>query len=110
MDEKKITLSEYWRQMKTIAKDAKRSAMGVPKADRFDKATEFAEQTVDSHEWVIYTWANPYVLIYSAHEDKIFDDYGPQLFESYAEGMMKLAAYAMRADVMHVLDGLMPPQ
>lgn len=106
-EEGKITYGQYWRQVKAIAKDAMKEARQSPKDERRDRAVQLAEEAVDGHEWVIYTWANPYVLIHSRHEDSIFDDLGPQTWESYSDAMMKMAAWALRGDVMEDLEELL---
>lgn len=106
-EEGKIGYGQYWRQVKAIAKDAMIEARKSPKEDRRDAATRYAEETTDQHEWVIYTWANPYVLIHSAHEDCIFDDFGEQTFTNYSDAMAKMAGCALRADVMEALEDML---
>jgi hypothetical protein len=102
MSDSKITYQQYWKQVSAIVKDVI-DEMKEQDEDR-DWAIDYLHQTVDGHEWVIYTWANPYVLIHSQNEDALFDDMGATEATSYSEIMMKMAFYALYADCAQELE------
>src|SRR5688572_1067746 len=101
-DDSKISYGEYWRQVSGIVKDVL-SEMKEQDEDR-DWAFDYLRQVVDGHQWVIYTWANPYVLIHSQNEDALFESFGSVETDSYSDIMMKMAYAALEADCMAELD------
>jgi hypothetical protein len=91
-----ISYKEYWDEVRDIAKEIVRETKDQ-KEDRgwaFDRLFEY----IDGHEWVIYTWANPYVLIHCSNEDALFDVESTVETSSYADIMMKMAFYALHED------------
>lgn len=61
-------------------------------------------QTINGHEWIIYTHYNTQVLTHSRHEDAYWDEYGEPEATSYGKLMALLAYWAMHADVMERID------
>jgi hypothetical protein len=95
-----ITQSEYYTQCQAIAVECVREAAG----DR-DAAYEAVRESVDSHQWLIYTYYNLQILTHSRNEDAYFDENGGTLnTESFADTMTQLAHYAMHADVCEYVE------
>lgn len=94
-----ITQSEYFTQCQAIAVEAVKEAEG----DR-DRVYDSINETVDSHQWIIYTYYNLQVLTHSDHAEAYFDDMDVLETSSFGETMMRLAAYAMLADVSEYLE------
>lgn len=92
-----ISYKEYWREVKSLAKQAKKE-----KRAGYDP-TDIVHELVDGHQWIIYTAYNPFVLIHSQNEDALFDSMGSSEFESYSDAMAKMAYFALEADVMNEL-------
>ena len=98
MPSNQITYQEYWKEVAGLAKQIAQEAKdeGLDESEAYDRLHE----VIDGHQWVIYTWANPYVLIHSQNENALFDELGaPQEFSDYSDFMMKTAFWALRADV-----------
>lgn len=91
-----ITYKQYWDEVaalaKSVEKEAKENESG---ADIHD----LLHQAIDGHEWVIYTWAHPWVLIHSDNEDALFEQMGEQKAESYSQIMQQMTYFAMYEDV-----------
>lgn len=99
MDTSKITEKEYWTEVKAIAREVRREAK-----ERGEEETDVLAETVDSHQWVIYTWAAPYVLIHTRNADAAWDVTGcDPIGKSYGQLMAVLAFFALHEDVSEVL-------
>lgn len=103
MSDSKITQREYWKEVTSIAKEILREAREQDVGLRRERGQELLHEAVDGHQWIIYTWAYPYVLIHSRNEDALFDEQGPQEANSYSEIMQKMAFYALYQDVANEL-------
>jgi len=93
----KITMQEYWKEVDSIANEIADETQEQDE-DRnwaMDRLFEY----VDGHEWIIYTWAYPWVLMHCENEDAVFESVGPQTTESYSDIMQKMAFYAFEQDV-----------
>jgi hypothetical protein len=111
MSDHTITLSQYAREIKALAKNAKKETKerGQSKNEHRDRALERLHEDVDGHEWIIYTWAYPYVLIHSENEDALFEQMGRDALEgldNYAAVMQRMAFAAMLADAEQELETL----
>jgi hypothetical protein len=108
MSDAKITYNEYWRQVKAIAKEAKAETKekGSSREAWQERAQESARQTVDGHQWIIYTAYTPWVLMHSPSHDAWFESYGASEFDGYSDVMTKLAFAALEQDVMEELNSL----
>ncbi len=100
MAEGKISYAEYWKEVRAMAKGVKRQAK-----ERDEDEYDVLHEMVDGHEWIIYTWAYPWVLIQSANEDALFDEMGPTEATDYAQIMGQMAFMAFRADIAEELSG-----
>lgn len=103
MSSDKISYFEYWDEVKTIVDDAIKEAKGAARPQ--EAADRYVHETCDQHQWVIYTWANHYVLIHTQNEDALFDANGSVEADSYSDIMAKMAAWALMADVEAQLGG-----
>lgn len=101
MSDSKITQSQYWREVTSLAKQIAKEA----KAEDRD-ITDVLHETIDGHQWVIYTWAYPWVLMHSRSEDALFDQMGPTEATGYSQIMQLMTFYALYQDVAEELSGL----
>jgi len=99
MADSKITYSEYWKEVTAIAKSVLEEAEGGDTHDLLHEA-------IDAHQWIIYTWAYPYVLIHSSNEDAFFDQMGATEATSYQQIMQMMAFYALYQDVAEEISEL----
>ncbi len=92
------TYHEYHSEIESLAEQYK--AEDPVDRDDVEDAEDWLHQTIDGHEFVIYTakaWA---VCWHSQHEDAVFED-GEALgdLDNMGSIMCRAAYYAMRADV-----------
>ena len=96
-----FTERDYWAEVEDLAKQIAKEARETGN-DRSDVAHE----TVDGHEWVIYTYKARFVLLYSSNEDAATDDMGRDAFdgcETLASIYERAAFFALLADVNEAL-------
>ena len=76
---------EYYDEIASLAADIVKEAEG-------DRETAFdrAHETVDGHQWIIYTRYNAQVLDHSSNESAHFDNFGPLEADSYSDAMAKM--------------------
>ncbi len=91
IDEARQLRIDYWETVQAIAKEAK----AEPDPD------EYAIESVDGSEWVIYTYRNVALLQESPNDSAAFEEDDDPLAKckSYCEVMARLAYSAMLADV-----------
>jgi len=104
MSDNKITQKQYWKEVDDLAKQIAEEARAEGDRDRV------LHETIDGHEWIIYTWAYPWVLMHSRNEDALFEQLGPQEAESYSDIMRSMAFWALREDVANELAGIEEPE
>jgi len=103
MADTKITQSEYWKEVTSIAKGVlEEAAVNRQGSDTSD----LLHEAIDGHQWIIYTWAYPYVLIHSRSEDAFFDQMGATEATSYQQIMQLMAFYALYQDVAEEISEL----
>lgn len=85
---------EYWAEINEIAANARREAK-----DQGMDLYDYLHETIDGHQFVIYTYKARHVLQYSSHEDAIFEELGDQTVESMSGIYTPAAYFAMLADV-----------
>ena len=98
-DDSKITSHGYWKEIRALAKLVHTKEGYDEDADESD----ILHELIDGHEWIIYTWAYPWVLMHSDNEDALFDAQGPTEATNYSQIMQLMAFYAMEQDVMDAL-------
>jgi hypothetical protein len=101
-----MTAQEYWKEVREIAEEI--IGESKEKGRSYEQMREYAQERlwewIDGHEWIIYTWAYPYVLIHCSNEDAYFQEFGPvEKVESYSDIMGKMAFYAFYSDVAEEL-------
>jgi len=94
MSDSKITQSQYWREVSSLAKNIAKEAK-----DEDRDISDVLHETIDGHQWVIYTWAYPWVLMHSRSEDALFEEQGSIETSSYSDIMQKMTYYALYQDV-----------
>ena len=74
-------------------------------ADPSEWVYEWLHETIDGHQYVIYTYLNTQVLTHSSNENAYWDQFDetPQA-SCYSQLMATLAFCAMQADVMALID------
>ncbi len=94
-----MTEQEYWQEVRDMAK----AALDEPRDERHDWLWE----SVDGHEFVIYTHKARLVLLHSKNEDAIFDE---GMWDGQASSMLdvytKAAFFAFLADIREELSSL----
>lgn len=90
---------EYYDEIASLAADIVKEAEG-------DRETAFdrAHETVDGHQWIIYTRYNAQVLDHSSNESAHFDNFGPLEADSYSDAMAKMAYAAMLQDLQEAIE------
>ena len=92
-----ITEKQYRDDIRSIAQEALTA----------EDPQEFIDESVDSSQWVIYTYRARHVLQYSKNEDAIVEELGEEAFSGVsglAELHERAAFFAMRADVLEVFE------
>lgn len=95
MSDGEISQREYWAQVESIAKDVTEEA----RADGDDLYERLLE-TIDGHEWIIYTYKAEQVMRWTDSTDAIEDAGGfDATGKSWAEIVTAFAFYALMQDV-----------
>lgn len=98
-----VTQKEYWKEVREMAQGIIEEGHRQDKSgdDLREWSTDYLHEAIDNHEWVIYTWANPYVLIHcsSGAEDALFENQGAVEASSYSQIIQLMAFYALYEDV-----------
>ena len=101
-----ILRREYWEHVHSLADDL-RDAVKDGEVSNADEALEYVEQSVDGSRWVIYTYLNMRVLMFSDHENAAADELGPDgLVTDGNVHWAGMAYMALRADVLDALGDL----
>ena len=90
-----VTMSEYWGEIEALAKSITKEAR-----DEDRDIEDVLHETIDGHQFVIYTYQARHVAFHTANEDAIFDidDTLPSV-SSMSELYSIVAYHAMCADV-----------
>jgi len=95
----------YNNELRTIIKEAKREVK-LGRIISEDELIEWLEQTVDGHEYIMYTWQAQAVLLASENSNTYLEEFGSEGFIKDGEINWEVLAYsAMLLD----LQQLMPP-
>lgn len=94
-----ISLAEYAAECTAIAREIVEECEGDE-----DTINDRLHETVDGHQWIIYTYYNAQVLTHSRNKDAYFENFGKLEVESYSDAMAKMAYAALEADVRAELD------
>jgi hypothetical protein len=103
MTTKELTYNDYHAAVRSIAEELFEEAR-ERKTDH-DAVEERLWETVDGHEWVIYTRHNYDVLRHSANSDYAYDNWGADSIVSSETGVnwAAMAFGALYADVSETL-------
>lgn len=95
-----MTSQEYWKEVSSIISNLREEIKRGVIEDE-DGAREWLEQTVDGHEWVIYTAKSLEMLQHCKHEDDCFDvdPFTPET-KNASDVYRRLAYYGLLGDVM----------
>lgn len=101
---KEITFKDYWKEILAIANEIAEDTKNEGE-DR-EWAFERLWETIDGHEWIIYAWAQPYVLAQTNNDDAYFEMTGEDSVPGNNTGqvLMTLAFYAMHQDTAETLE------
>lgn len=101
-----ITAREYYDEIRSICTSAVEE---FNKRDGDEEPDEWfhdwLHQTIDGHQWIIYTWYNTQVLTHTDNRDAYWEAFGeaPQA-DDHGQLMATLAYSAMAADVQFRMD------
>lgn len=105
-DDNIITAQQYHAEIRSICQSALDEYKGHHEDDEPDEwFHDWLHQTIDGHQWIIYTHYNSQVLTHSDNRDAAWEIGGetPQA-DSYGQLMAVLAFYAMSQDVQDHMD------
>lgn len=85
---------EYWEEIESLAREITREARDEDR-DIYDVLHE----TIDGHQWIIYTRFHAEVLQHTANDSAMWDEGLNEGINSHDEYMMRAAFCAMLADV-----------
>lgn len=102
-NEDNYSQASYFQDVKGIALEIR--------SERKEQGEDFDEhqavhESVDGSAWVIYYSHAPKVLEYSDNDCAIFEEMGPQSFDSWSDAHQAGAYYAMVRDVYDALSEL----
>tara|TARA_R110002020_G_scaffold46851_3_gene133456 strand:- start:4968 stop:5258 length:291 start_codon:yes stop_codon:yes gene_type:complete len=92
-----ITQHQYHEEVQAIAEDCT--------AQPEDERHEWLHQTIDGHEWIIYTWKAKHVMLWTDNEDAAAEvgcAFSSEM--NHGEYTTRAAFYAMFQDVVDRLD------
>lgn len=93
-----ITSSEYFEECQSIAREITKECEGNE-----EEISDQLHQTIDGHQWIIYTYYNAQVLMHSKNDGAYFENYGPLEAKDFSEAMAKMAFAAFHQDVSEEL-------
>lgn len=89
----------YWQEIHSIVDDAKTKINDGTITD-MESLETWLHETIDNHQWIIYTKYNFYVLLFSDNESAYADNFGSEgLVKDDAINWTAMAYCAMKADV-----------
>jgi hypothetical protein len=105
MSDKMITEREYWSEVKAIQKNLldEYKQEGAD-TDPNEWVNDRMHETIDGHQWIIYTYYNTQVLTHSKNDDAYFEEFGPLEATGFSDAVAKMAYAALYADVMDDFD------
>ncbi len=109
-----LTQTEYWTEVESIASTLADEALDQADDDK-DAALEYIfdsalHETIDGHQWIIYTYYNLQVINFSDNDDYYDQNFGAEsLKASLEEGGIDtlhchIAFWALYADVQDKID------
>ena len=90
-----ITQHEYYEQIEAIAEECSKQPE--------DEQHDWLHQTIDGHEWIIYTWKAKHVMLWTDNEDAIWEEGSLRGLSCHGGYTTRAALYAMMADVRDVI-------
>lgn len=90
-----MTYTEYWTEVKSLAEELAK----VDEDERYDRLFE----TIDGHQFIIYTAYAELVMVHTDHEDAVFDSFGELSGSSWSEVVVRAAFSAMEQDVSEAM-------
>ena len=111
MDE--LTYTKYWREVNELAEMLVSESMADNSGDKDAAMEEIQDsrlhETVDGHQWIIYTYYNLQVIQFSDNEDYYSDNFGADsLAEALESGGLDIlhchiAYWAFYADIQEAV-------
>lgn len=102
-----ITSADYWKEISELAADMVHEVADEIAAenedDARDRLSDLTHETVDGHQWIIYTYYNQQVLQHTRNEDA-FADCGLTSPDSFSAITLQCAFWAMRQDLSEEVD------
>jgi hypothetical protein len=94
-----ITSTEYRKELKSLAADI------VAEHEDYAEAHDLVHETIDGHQWIIYTTYNNDIVQISDNHDAYLDVYGPEdlgqiVIDNGVDGLtLTRAFFAMSQDL-----------
>jgi len=96
---------EYWDEIRSLA-DAFRQAMKDGEITDDETAEEWLHQTIDSHQFVIYTYKAKCVGLHTNNPDAMLDEFGAEgLVRNESVNYEGMAYCSMMADLRMLIEG-----
>lgn len=89
-----ITLSQYANECSDIARDIVDECQGDE-----ERIQDRLHETIDGHQWIIYTYYALQILSHTKNDDAYFDDFGPLTADGFSDAVTKMAFAAFMRDV-----------
>ena len=93
-----LTAQKYWDEIKDLATEAREQGA--------DDVYDYVHESVDQHQWIIYTFYNMQVLQHTSNANAYFDNYGELDTKDFSSCMAKLAWAGMVQDVMDAVQAM----
>lgn len=90
---------EYWTEISSLAAELVRAV----RADETDDPYQWLHETIDGHQWVIYTGYNLDVLRHSGNDSAAWDEGLAQSCDSWGSVLACAAFCAMQRDILDEL-------
>ena len=94
-----VDYGEYWSQVKSTAEYLKQEDTEI---DLYDRLWE----TIDGHEYIIYTHKAECVMMHTDNENAVFEAMGADALcevETWSQAVVRCAFFAMKRDVQKYL-------
>ena len=99
ISDNEITSQVYWAEVQSCAREILKQAQ-----DTGAEIHDLLHETVDSHHYIIYTYANLQVLVHSKNDNAYFDETGDSLNTSdFSSTVQTLAFYVFQADIAEAI-------
>lgn len=99
-----LSSHDYWKEVSEVAQsilDELEIQSSDDYEDKRDEISDYLFETVDGHQWIIYTFYNKEILRHTNNESYSEDNFGTEGYadKSYDEIGLQIAFWAFYADI-----------